>query len=140
MKIRRLFVPQTPEAVRWDDQVEEFASGRSFFENFIVRILLVVAFFLLLASVLLLGATIFPIPIPIVLRYNVYFGVSLLGDWWQVYILPCVGLILLGMHVFLAKHYYELKERIASYILLLSSIFIAGSILLYAFSVALINF
>jgi hypothetical protein len=140
MNLKRLFVPKAGGEVRWDDQVADFASGRRFFENLIVRILIVVAFFLSLASVLLLGSAIFPIPIPLVLRYNVYFGVSLLGDWWQVYTVPFVGFLLLGGHIFLAKHYYDLKERIASYILLLASIFIAGGILISALSVVLINF
>jgi hypothetical protein len=122
------------------EHIIEFDLGTSFFQNTIVRILLVLGFFPLLASVLILGATIFPIEIPLILRYNVYFGVSLLGDWWQVYIFPAVGLFLYGVHVFLARHYYHLKERVASYLILLASAFMGMGIFLVALSLSFVNF
>jgi hypothetical protein len=122
------------------EYIVEFDLGTSFFQNTIVRILLVLGFFPLLASVLILGATIFPIEIPLILRYNVYFGVSLLGDWWQVYIFPMAGLFLYGVHVFLAHHYYQLRERVASYLVLLASAFMSMGIFLVALSLSLVNF
>ncbi len=114
--------------------------GTPFFENSIVRILLLLALFPLMASIVILGSTIFPLEIPIILRYNVYFGVSLLGDWWQVYIFPFVGIFIYGIHILLAKHYYHLKERVASYLVLLSSIFLALGIMIVTLSLAIVNF
>jgi hypothetical protein len=105
-----------------------------------VRILLLLGLFPLMASFILLGGIIFPLSIPVVLQYNVYFGVSLLGDWWQVYLLPMVGIVLYGIHVFLAAHYYALCERVASYLLLLAACFLGGGIFFVAVAQSLVNF
>lgn len=123
-----------------DDLIVSFDLGTPFFQNDIVRILLVLGLFPLLASLVVLGSTIFPISIPLILRYNVYFGVSLLGDWWQVYVFPISGLFLYVVHVLLAHHYYALRERIASYLVLLASTFVGSGIMLIAIALGIVNF
>ena len=123
-----------------DDLIVSFDLGTPFFKNDIVRILLVLGLFPLMASFVVLGVTIFPINIPLVLRYNVYFGVSLLGDWWQVYVFPIAGIFLYLVHVLLARHYYGLRERIASYLVLLASFFMGLGIMLIAISLGIVNF
>ncbi len=127
---------QTP----FDELLLQIEKEESFWHNNIARILIVLALVPLVWSALVLGARVFPTDIPVVLRYNVYFGVSLLGDWWQVYMLPVCGVILLGLHIFLAEHYYRMKERVASYLLLLASVFINASILVIAVALGMINF
>lgn len=128
------------ERVILDNLIVSFDLGTSFFKNDIVRILLLLGLFPLLGSFIILGSTIFPINIPIILRYNVYFGVSLLGDWWQVYIFPTVGIFLYAVHVLLARHYYRLRERIASYLVLLASFFMGSAIMLIAIALGIVNF
>lgn len=123
-----------------DDLIVSFDLGTPFIKNDIVRILLVLGLFPLLASFIVLGSTIFPISIPLVLRYNVYFGVSLLGDWWQVYVFPLAGIFLYLVHVLLAHHYYSLRERIASYLVLLASFFMGSGIMLIAVALGIVNF
>jgi hypothetical protein len=123
-----------------DDLIVSFDVGIPFLKNDIVRILLVVGLFPLLASFVVLGSTIFPISIPLILRYNVYFGVSLLGDWWQVYVFPIAGIFLYLVHFLLAKHYYNLRERILSYLVLLASFFMGSGIMLIAIALGIVNF
>lgn len=123
-----------------DDLIVSFDVGIPFFKNDIVRILLVLGLFPLLASFVVLGSTIFPISIPLILRYNVYFGVSLLGDWWQVYVFPVAGIFLYLVHLLLAKHYYNLRERILSYLVLLASFFMGSGIMLIAIALGIVNF
>ncbi len=123
-----------------DDLIVSFDVGTPFLKNDIVRILLVLGLFPLLASGIVLGSTIFPISIPLILRYNVYFGVSLLGDWWQVYAFPLAGMFLYLVHFLLARHYYNLRERIASYLVLLASFFIGSGIMLIAIALGIVNF
>lgn len=123
-----------------DDLIVSFDLGTPFLKNDIVRIILVLSLFPLLGSFVILGSTIFPISIPIILRYNVYFGVSLLGDWWQVYVFPIAGIFLYGIHVLLARHYYGLRERIASYLVLLAGFFMGSGILLIAIALGIVNF
>lgn len=123
-----------------DDLIVSFDLGTPFLKNDIVRILLALSLFPVLGSFVILGSTIYPISIPVILRYNVYFGVSLLGDWWQVYVFPVAGIFLYAIHVLLARHYYGLRERIASYLVLLASFFMGSGILLIAIALGIVNF
>jgi hypothetical protein len=120
--------------------LDSFDLGVSFFRNNIVRILLILGVFPLVATFIILGGAIFPTSIPLVLRYNVYFGVSLLGDWWQVYMVPIMGVFFYVVHVFLAERYYEVKERIVSYLILLASFFLGVAIFITALSLAIVNY
>jgi len=76
----------------------------------------------------------------IILHYNVYFGVDLVGEWWQSYLAPATATVLTLLNVFLAWRFYEKKERIASYVLLLASIMIQLSSAIAVASVVLINY
>ncbi len=138
--MKRILFWQKKTRVPLDDLIVSFDLGTPFFKNDIVRILLVLALFPLLASFIVLGSTIFPLGVPLILRYNVYFGVSLLGDWWQVYIFPVAGIFLYIVHIILARHYYSLRERIASYLILLASFFMGSGIMLIAISLGIVNF
>lgn len=138
--MKKLYFWKKKERHSLDDLIVSFDLGTPFFKNDIVRILLVLGLFPLLSSFVVLGATIFPINIPLILRYNVYFGVSLLGDWWQVYIFPIAGIFLYLVHLLLARHYYNLRERIPSYLVLLASFFMGSGIMLIAIALGIVNF
>lgn len=101
----------------------------------------------LIGALLLNGATwaaaaffIRPVDFPIVLHYNVYFGVDLIGDWWQVYSFPTVGLIILGLNMSLGLFFYRRKERIISHILLLGACLAQVFVAIAMASVILINY
>lgn len=81
-----------------------------------------------------------PIDGNIILHYNVYFGVDMMGNWKLVFIMPSVGLLLFLINFFLALYFYHQKERIASYILLLASLMIQLSLLVASVSIIIINY
>lgn len=72
----------------------------------------------------------------IVLRYTVYFGISSLGPWQYILLLPLIGLLVLLINTLIAFSFY-LKYRVLSYFFTSAAIFInamiliAGSLLVY---------
>ena len=94
--------------------------GQDFFHNSIVHWVLVVSLLLNLGSFLSIAYFIRPIDFPIILHYNVYFGVDVIGMWWHAYFLPVIGVIIYIVNVVLARFFYENRERIISYIFVLS--------------------
>lgn len=128
------------EHIGWQHPVGELDQGASFFQNTIIRTLLILAILPVLGSVGVLAYFIRPTEGVMVLHYNVYFGVDLLGIWWQTFLLPLLGLLFFLGHSFLAKHFYQRTERIASYLLLLGSGMLSFGILIASISVAFINY
>lgn len=124
----------------WEHSLAQSDSGVSFWDNILVRILLIFPTVALLGALGILGYYIRPSETPIVLHYNVYFGVDLLGIWWQAYMLPLLGGLLVLGHLYLAYRFYRQSERIASYLMLLSSNMIVFGILLATVSIAFINY
>ncbi len=124
----------------WEKNVADLGQGKTFFENMIVQILFVAAFLPTLVSFGLLSYFVRPTGNIIVLHYNVYFGVDLLGVWWQAYALPFLGLLLSLGHFFLARRFYRRGERIAAYLMLLAAGMLALGILIGSASIAFINY
>ncbi len=75
-----------------------------------------------------------------ILHYNVYFGVDLVGEWWQAYSVPSIATFLVLLNVFLAWRFYEGKERVASYALLMASLMLQISSAIATASIILINY
>lgn len=57
----------------------------------------------------------------VILHYNIYFSIDLIGEWYRVFILPTAGLVILFINSFLSYIIYK-QSRLAAYLL-------AGSIL-----------
>lgn len=72
------------------------------------------------------------------LRYNVYFGVSLIGEWYKIFILPSIGLFLIVINFLLADAVY-LRDKVVSYFLLGASTFNQILLGLASYMVILIN-
>lgn len=53
---------------------------------------------------------------PIILHYNLFLGVDLLGDYNMMYVLPAIGSILFIVNAMLGQSFYK-TERLASYLL-----------------------
>jgi hypothetical protein len=114
---------------------------KSFLENVIVRFSLLGALLLNAASWIVLVIFIRREQAVVILHYNVYFGVDLIGDWQQVYLLPAIGLLFLTGNTLLAGWFYgRLKERIGAYLLLLASLIVEFGVLIASGSVAFINY
>lgn len=111
-----------------------------FFKNSIVHWILIAAIFLNLINWALILVYIRPVDFPIILHYNVYLGVDLIGGWWQVYLLPSIGVIILLGNTLLAFWLFVQQERIASYILLLAALIIQFSLIIASASIIAINY
>lgn len=49
----------------------------------------------------------------IILDYNVYFGISMLGPWYQILMMPFLGLLIIAAD-FLLSFYFYLKNILVS--------------------------
>jgi hypothetical protein len=114
--------------------------GQEFFRNSLVHWVLIATIFLNVANWISLAVFIRPVDLPIVLHYNVFFGVDLIGDWWQVFLLPGVSDIFFIINTFMAFFFFKQKERIASYLFLLASLFIQFGIVVASASIILMNY
>ena len=125
---------------RWGSPVALAEAGISFFSNTLVRILIVFGLLLIGTSFSILAYFIRPTETPLVFHYNVYFGVDLLGAWWQTYIFSVLGIFFFLEHLLLAWYFYRRTERIAAYLLLLASGLLNLGLLIASVSVAAINY
>jgi uncharacterized membrane protein len=114
--------------------------SQEFWRSALVQWVLIVTLFLDLASWGIIVYYIRPIDLPIVLHYNVYLGVDVIGDWWQVYFLPIISSIFLIINTILAYIFYQRKERLAGYIFLLASFFVQAGTLIAISELAMINY
>jgi len=53
---------------------------------------------------------------PIVLNYNIYFGISLIGAWWQVFLFPLVGLVIWLINLILVAIWSKKERLLASFL------------------------
>jgi regulator of protease activity HflC (stomatin/prohibitin superfamily) len=63
----------------------------------------------------------------IVLHYNSYFGVDIVGVPGQSFFLPVVAAVFLLANVILAARFYAGRERIAAHMLLFAALFVSVS-------------
>ena len=68
--------------------------------------------------------------LPVILHYNLFFGVDYLGGYNEIYLIPAVGVIIIFINTILGYLLYE-RERLASYFLIFN-IFIVQLFLLFA--------
>jgi len=68
--------------------------------------------------------------LPIILHYNLFFGVDCLGEYNEIYLIPIVGVIIIIINTILGYLLYE-REKLASYFLAFN-IFIVQLFLLFA--------
>ena len=67
---------------------------------------------------------------PVILHYNMIFGVDYLDHYQKIYLIPIIGLMILFFNIVLG-YYLHLKEKLASYLLIFSA-FIVQIFLLFA--------
>ncbi len=101
-----------------------------------------------LISALIVNATLWgvlayfvrPVDFPIVLHYNAYFGVDMIGDWWQIYALPTIGMCIMVVNTILGIVFYDQKERVISHLLLLATCIAQILLAIAAVGIILINY
>ena len=114
--------------------------SKDFFKSGLVHWTLIAAFLLNLANWGALFYFIHPVDFPITLHYNVYFGVDIIGPWWQAYFLPAMGLIILLVNTALGYLFYQQKDRIIGHILLLTTCIVQVALSIAVASIILINY
>ncbi|MDZ7799113.1 MAG: hypothetical protein U5L76_05965 [Patescibacteria group bacterium] len=90
------------------------------FANKIFLINFIISLILNLVVWLLLYMQFQPTQEPVILHYNIYFGIDLIGDWYKIFALPLFGFIIFFINFFFSIIIYH-KEKILSYILIFSS-------------------
>ena len=114
--------------------------AQEFFKNGLVHWVLIGSFFANVVNWGMLTYFIRPVDFPIILHYNVYFGVDILGSWWESYFLPLVGVLFLAINSILGYFFYQRKERIATYLFLLGAFIVQVGVLIAEASIVKINF
>jgi len=75
---------------------------------------------------------------PIILHYNLFFGVDYLGDYNKIYTIPFVGVIIITINTILGHLLYR-KEKLASYFLSFNTFIIQTFLLFASYLVIKIN-
>lgn len=52
---------------------------------------------------------------PMILHYNVYFGVDAIGDWKNIFLMPTLALVILLVNTILSRFFYY-KEKLIAYL------------------------
>jgi len=76
---------------------------------------------------------------PIILHYNVYFGVDAIGDWKNIFMLPGLAAAVLAVNIVLSRFFYY-KERLVSYLFAAMALAVQLLMAVGLGSVILINF
>jgi hypothetical protein len=75
---------------------------------------------------------------PVILHYNLFFGVDYLGDYKNIYLIPLSGLIIIIVNSILG-HLLYLKEKLASYFLVFIIFIIQVFLLIDSYLIIKIN-
>lgn len=60
------------------------------------------------------------------LHYNVYFGVDRFGAWWEVFIIPLLGLLFLAVSMYMQTRFYRLEKMLARFFSISTTVLEAG--------------
>lgn len=114
--------------------------GQEFFRSGLVHWILIGSFFVNLLNWAMLAYFIRPVDFLIILHYNVYFGVDILGNWQEVFFLPGTGTFFWVVNFILSYFFYLKKERVATYLFLLGSFVVQIGVMIAEISIIKINF
>lgn len=109
-----------------------------FFKDKIIKNSLIVSLILNVLTWLLFY---FRIPIqvePIALRYNVYVGINMIGPWFAVFYFSTVGLLIILINFFIAKHIYK-RDKLPAHFLAVSALVCQLILLVYGVLLVMIN-
>lgn len=127
------------QAFRPTEWIKSFL-GREFIREATIRWMLIAIFIVHLASWVELAVFVRPVEYDVILHYNIYFGVAMIGAWQEMYILPVLGLCIMILNCFFAFFLYRYRERVAAYIILLSALMAQVGILIACSSLILVNY
>lgn len=82
------------------------------------RIAIVVSVLLWLAAVCLPSVRVLPIiygKTAVPLHYNIHVGVDTVAPWWQIYLVPVMGLVALLVNILVAKYMWS-RDPVLAYV------------------------
>lgn len=80
-----------------------------------------------------------PTDAPIILHYNIYFGVDVVGNWKSLFFMPALAAGLLVLNLMLSRFFYY-KERLASYLFAAAALVLQLLMAVGVVAAILINF
>jgi hypothetical protein len=83
--------------------------------------------------------TVVPTDMPIILHYNIYFGVDAVGNWKSLFFMPTLAVVLLFLNLMLSRFFYY-KERLVSYLFAGAALVLQLLMAVGVISAILINF
>jgi len=83
---------------------------------------------------LILFFKIAPQTAPVVLHYNIYFGIDLIDQWYKIYFIPSLGLLFIALNLIIGQAIYK-QEKLATYFL--SSVSLFSQVLLLIASICI---
>lgn len=73
------------------------------------------------------------------LHYSIYFGIDLIGPWYQILFIPLLGMVLFAVNFALGFVFYKI-EKMLGYFLVASAAFFQFVLLLASFFIISVNF
>jgi hypothetical protein len=105
------------------------------------RFVSIVCALLLLAEVALISWRVVPMiygQTAVPLHYNIHFGVDTIGDWWRIYTVPAVGLVMLLLNMGLVRYFMK-GERALSYMSAGATLFLESILFVATIFIILLN-
>lgn len=118
----------------------KFFFSQEYFKNSLNIWLLILNLFINVVSWFILLIFIKPVDFSVILHYNVYFGVDVIGDWWKIFLLPALGLFLFFLNLLLSIYFYQQEEKVAAYLLMFVSFLAQLSLIIASMNIILINY
>lgn len=75
---------------------------------------------------------------PVILHYNLFFGVDYLGNYEKIYLIPLTGLIIIFINSILGHIFYT-KEKLAAYFLIFNTLIIQIFLLFAGYLIINVN-
>lgn len=75
----------------------------------------------------------------VILRYNAYLGIDLLGIWWQVFLMPGITFFFVLINFMMAKLLFTRGYPWVAALFLIGSILLSGSVVVVAATLSFIN-
>lgn len=111
-----------------------------FFKNNLLLTLFGISFFIGLLNIIFSFYFVSKLNSLVILHYNVYLGVDLMGENTQIYWIPIVGFSFIFINLFLAIYFFLKKERMLSHILSLSTLIIELGVSVAIGALILVNY
>lgn len=113
---------------------------KQFFKNKLLVSLFISSFLINISNFLFLFYFIKKLNNLIILHYNVYLGVDLMGESNQLLLIPAIGAFFAVVNLILAIYFFSKKERMLSHILSLTTLIAQLGISVASGSMILVNY